>query len=324
MVKAIALLSGGLDSALAIKIMQDQGVEVTALNFVSPFCLCNQKGQCGAALVAKALKVPIKMQNKGEAFYEVIRHPEHGYGKHLNPCIDCRIFILRKAKEMMDEGGFDFVFTGEVLGQRPKSQHKQAMDTIEKESGLFGKLLRPLCAKLLPETDVEKSGLVDRDKLLEIHGRSRRVQLDLVEKFELEGHGCPGGGCLLTDDVFSRKMQDLFDHKEKIETKDILLLKVGRHFRVGENKIIVGRKEEENKFLENAKEKDDSLFLVANDVPGPITLLQGPKSDEVVKLAASLTARYSDADTDEVVVKYDEKEITVSKISDEEIGKIRV
>ncbi|MGA9388765.1 MAG: hypothetical protein WBV70_08085, partial [Candidatus Bathyarchaeia archaeon] len=195
--KALALLSGGLDSTLAVKLVLNQGVDVEAINFVSPFCLCG-KGGCGAAEAARRFNIPLKTMSVGEDYLRVIRKPKFGYGKNMNPCIDCRIFMLKKAKKYAKETGAAFIFTGEVLDQRPMSQHKKTLDLIEEEAGLKGKILRPLSAKLLQETDLEKKGLVNRERLLDIEGRSRRKQIELAEKLGIRDYPCPAGGCLLT------------------------------------------------------------------------------------------------------------------------------
>lgn len=324
--KALALLSGGLDSTLAVKLILDQGIEVVAINFTSPFCLCG-RGGCGAVEVTKKFGIPLKVIHCGEEYLDVIRKPKYGYGKNMNPCIDCRIYMLKKAKEYAQEIGAAFIFTGEVIGQRPMSQHKKALDIIETEAGLKGKILRPLSARLLPKTEAETKGWVEREKLLDIRGRSRKKQLELAERYEINDYPCPAGGCLLTYREFANKVKDLFEHKEKITMKDTLLLKVGRHFRFNKNKIIVGRDEEENKQLRRLKKVDDYSFEVP-DCGSPITILQGPKREEAIEMAARLTVRYSDANENEVVVKFGEekmsKTITVSKLSKEEIEKLRI
>lgn len=326
-IKAVALLSGGLDSTLAVKLMLDQGIDVEAVNFTSPFCLCDQKGRCYAAEVSKNLKIPLKVIPKGEDYLLLLRKPKFGYGSGMNPCIDCRIYTLKKAKEYSKKAGAKFIFTGEVLNQRPMSQHMKALKVIEKEAGLEGKLLRPLSAKLLPVTDAEKKGWVKREKLLAIEGRTRKPQIALARKFNIIDYPCPGGGCLLTYKEFASKVRDLLKHRKHVTMQDMQLLKLGRHFRSGENKIIVGRNEGENNMLLLLKGKSDYVF----DVPGvgsPITLLQDRKTDAAVKLAAQLTAAYSDAKQDKVVVKYGpakpSRKITVKPISRELIEKLRV
>jgi len=324
--KALALLSGGLDSTLALKLILDQGIEVVALNFTSPFCLCG-RGGCGAIGVARQLKIPIKIISSGEDYLKVIRKPKHGYGKNMNPCIDCRIYMLKKAKKYAQEIGASFIFTGEVLDERPMSQHRKALNIIEAEAGLKGKIPRPLSAKLLPKTKAEEKGWVDREKLLDIRGRSRKRQLELAKSYNISDYPCPAGGCLLTYKEFASKVRDLFEHKKKIKMKDILLLKIGRHFRFKKNKIIVGRNENENKQLQDLKNGNDYRFEVP-DCGSPITLLQGPKTEEAIETAAALTAQYSDSEENETVVKFGmekmNRSITVSKLSDKAIEKLRI
>jgi len=325
-IKAIGLFSGGLDSALAVKLVQDQGIEVIALNFTSPFCTCIGEG-CSIANLAKKLDVPIKLMNKGKDYLRIIRHPRYGYGKNINPCIDCKIYILRRAKKYAKEIGAKFVFTGEVLGQRPMSQHYKTLMLIEKESGLKGKLVRPLCAGLMPETEAEKKGWINREKLLTFQGRTRTPQLDLAKKYRIDGFMCGGSGCKLTEKEYSFKLKDLFTHKKRLRIKDVQLLNFGRHFRFGKNKIIVGRHQFDNKNLILLKDKSDIIIQV-KDVMGPTTLLQGPKTKEAIKLAASLTARYSDAKNENIIVRYGtkdlNKEITIHKITEEQISKMRL
>ena len=212
----------------------------------------------------------------------MLRKPKHGYGRNLNPCVDCKIFILKKAKKYAKEIGADFIFTGEVLGERPMSQHGPALKIIAEESGLKGKLLRPLSAKLLPETVAEKKGLVDRNKLLSIQGRSRKPQFELAKEYGITAFPSPAGGCLLTCEEYSKKLRDLFENKKRISMADVALLRVGRHFRLGKNKIIVGRNEAENKFLTANKIQSDFYFELA-DIVGPTTLLQGPKQKSRLK-----------------------------------------
>jgi tRNA-specific 2-thiouridylase len=325
-VKALALLSGGLDSTLAAKLILKQGIDVVAINFVSPFCLC-KKGECGATEAAKQLGVSLKVVNVGGEYLKMVRKPKHGYGRNMNPCIDCRIFIVKKAKKYAKEVGAAFIFTGEVLDERPMSQHPRAMKIIEEESGLKGKILRPLSARLLPETEIEKKGLVDREKLLDIRGRMRKPQIKLAEKFNIKDYPCPAGGCLLTYREYANKLRDLFKHKKRCSMADVSLLKVGRHFRFGENKIIVGRNEAENKVLTAERTRNDYYFEVP-DVGSPITVLQGAKTKDAVRVAAALTAFYSDAKSDRVAVNFGreslEKSIIVSIPSRAEIESLRI
>jgi hypothetical protein len=324
--KAVALLSGGLDSTLAVKLVLDQDIDVEAINFVSPFCLC-RKGGCGALEVAKNLNIPLKTITVGEEYLRIVRKPKFGYGKNMNPCIDCRIFMLKKAKKYAEEMGASFIFTGEVLGQRPMSQHRKTLGIIEKEAGLKGKILRPLSAKLLPPTEVEKKGLISRETLLGIEGRSRKKQIRLAQELKVTEYSCPGGGCLLTYREFTSKLKDLFEHKKRISLKDVRLLKVGRHFRFGKNKIIVGRNEAENGLLLQMKMTNDYCFE-AQDTGSPTTLLQGPKTRTAVKRAAELTAYYSDRKQSVVLVKFGKGELDKSLrtpiLSREKVEKLRI
>jgi len=311
-VKALALLSGGLDSTLATKLILNQGIDVIAVNFVSPFCVC-AKDEDGAAEAAKQLSVPLKVVNVGDEYLKMVRKPKHGYGKNMNPCIDCRIFILKKAKKYAREIGASFIFTGEVLDERPMSQHSRAMKIVEEEAGLKGKLLRPLSAKLLPETVMEKKGIVDREKLLGIRGRSRKPQIKLAEGFNIKDYPSPAGGCLLTCKEYADKLRDLFRHKKRCSMADVSLLKVGRHFRFGENKIIVGRNEAENNLLTAEKARNDYYFEVP-DVGSPITILQGAKTKNAIRMAAALTAFYSDAKSDKATVNFGRESLDKSLI----------
>jgi len=323
--KAVGLFSGGLDSALAIKLVKDQGIEVIALNFVSPFCTCVGDG-CSIAKMAEGLGVKVKLVKKGKDYLKIIRNPKHGYGRNINPCIDCKIYILKKAKQYAKKMGAKFIFTGEVVGQRPMSQHYKTLMLIEKEAGLKGKLVRPLSAQLLPPTEAEKKGWIDRKKLLKFRGRVRRPQLDLAKKFKMDGFMCGGSGCRLTEKEYAKKLRDLLENKKRVRINDIILLKHGRHFRYNENKIIVGKNERDNKILLNLKNKTDYIF----EVPGigsPTTLLKGNKSKEVVKLAAQLTVRYSDSKDKETLVKYGKKlknDIKVQQLSESKIKELMI
>jgi tRNA U34 2-thiouridine synthase MnmA/TrmU len=324
--KALALLSGGLDSTLATKLILDQGIDVEALNFVTPFCLCG-KGGCGAPEVAKELGIPIKIVSAGQDYLRIVRKPKHGYGKNMNPCIDCRIFMLKRAKQYAKKAGASFIFTGEVLGERPMSQHMRALKTIEKEAGLEGKILRPLSARLMKETEAEKKGLVNREELLDIVGRSRKRQFELAKNFMITDYPCPAGGCLLTYKEFADKLKDLFTNKKRVGLKDVQLLKVGRHFRHGANKIVVGRNENENKTLLQVKARSDLQFE-AQGCGSPITLLQGTSKKQSIDIAARLTAYHSDQKTGQVLVKFGRDclmdSVCVSVPSREEVDRLRI
>ena len=322
----MALLSGGLDSALAVRLMLDQGIDVEAVNFASPFCLC-RKGGCGALEVANNLNIPLKTINAGEEYLRIVRKPRFGYGRNMNPCIDCRIFMLRKAKKYARETGASFIFTGEVLGQRPMSQHGKTLGVIEEEAGLKGKILRPLSAKLLSPTEAEKKGFVRREALLGIEGRSRKKQIRLAEELKVTDYSCPGGGCLLTYREFASKLKDLFKHNKRVSLKDVQLLKVGRHFRFGKNKIIVGRNEAENGLLLRTRMANDYCFE-AQGTGSPITLLQGPKTRTAIKRAAELTVYHSDRKQGVVLVKFGKGEFNKSLrtriLSQEEVERLRI
>ena len=326
-IKAVGLLSGGLDSTLAVKLVQDQGIEVTAFNFRSPFCQCNRKGRCEAAEVASKFNIPLKVATANTEYLRMLQNPKHGYGSGMNPCIDCRILLLKKAKQFSKGIGAKFLFTGEVLGERPMSQHRKALEIIEKEAGLEGKILRPLSAKLLPPTEAENKGWVDRTKLPSIKGRSRKPQIALASALGVFDYPCPAGGCLLTEKEFAARLRDLIDHKRNITTRDIAILKVGRHFRSEKNKIIVGRNESENKVLQSL---DDcrQIYLEVQDYGSPVTVLQGRPSKKALDTAARLTARYSDSPSEEVQVSYRKGtvcgSIKVSKMSQDEVAYLRV
>ena len=309
--KAVGLLSGGLDSTLAARVILDQGIEVEALKFTSPFCNCDHGGKCFSAEVAVSLGLKLITIAKGNDYLSVIRNPKHGYGSAMNPCIDCRIYMLSRAKEYAEESGAGFIFTGEVLGQRPMSQHRAALDMIEKESGLQGKLLRPLSARYLPETDVEKKGLVDREKLLDIAGRSRKRQFGLAKEFGISTFSCPAGGCLLTEKNFAARLKDHFAHYDQFTMTDALILKNGRHFRNGEIKVVVGRNEKENEIIGSLAGENDCIFMPIA-VNGPTTLLYGGINDEAMRFAASLTASYSSTEDQNISVSCRGKGINVT------------
>jgi len=301
---AIALYSGGLDSALAILLIQQQNIKVTALTFLTHFgCDITDKSSCGGDPypMAENFGFTIKQVHLGEKFIDIVKTPRYGYGKHMNPCIDCRILMLQEAKKYMELTGADFVFTGEVLGQRPKSQMRNTLNTVNRESGLNGLLVRPLSAKLLPETIPEKNGLLNRDLLLGLSGRSRKPQLELAARFGLEDFASPAGGCLLTDPQYSARLKDLLKHKPNIDVNDINLLRAGRHFRLTENcRLIVGRNEPDNKLIEKYARPTD-ILLEARNTGSPIGLLVGDHDESIIKLAAAITARYCDLKKEPVV-----------------------
>ncbi|MBM4040059.1 MAG: hypothetical protein FJ290_16260 [Planctomycetes bacterium] len=323
-VKAIALLSGGLDSSLAIRLMLDQGIEVEALHFVSIFnATAPEKPSLLRPLrVARQLGVPLVPMRFTAEQLALLRDPAHGFGSQMNPCIDCHMAMLRLAAERMRETGAQFLVTGEVLGQRPMSQRSFVLHQIAKDTGLGGLILRPLSAKLLPPTIPEEKGWVDRERLLDIYGRSRKRQLELARHYALTEHGSPAGGCLLTDPGFAARLRDYFGHLAGAEPdlNDLHLLKYGRHFRLdAATRVIIGRVHRENVTVYTFSRPAD-LLLTTRDAPGPtallrcatvglsdraaeaesarlgkpaVALLRGSESDEHIRTAAALTARYS-------------------------------
>ncbi len=302
--KVVALLSGGLDSQLAIKMMQEQGFDVSAVAIKTPFCDFDCGRGCGFEIREKAddLNVNLKTVYLGDEYIEMLKHPKHGIGAGFNPCIDCRSMMFDAAKKHMEEIGAEFIISGEVLGQRPMSQHAPALRTIEKESDLVGKIVRPLSAALLPETDPEKDGLIKRENLGMIRGRTRRNQLDMAKKYGIENPPNAGGGCLLTEPQFGIKAKDLFSHTENPTINDIDLLKIGRHFRLDEQtKFIVGRNKDENEMIKAIALPGD-ILLEAKDFVGPVSILRGSNAKKHLKFASSVTLRYSDAPNNEQAI----------------------
>lgn len=321
--KAFVMLSGGLDSTLAAKVVLEQGIELVGINFVSIFCTCTSRKKRESGCISEAVEagkklgIPVKTFPKGMDYFKVIENPKYGYGKGINPCIDCRIYMLKKAKELMPTFGATFIVTGEVLGQRPMSQRKHQLEIIERETGLEGLILRPLSAHLLPETLPEKAGIVDRKKLLDISGRTRKRQMELARALSINDYPCPSGGCLLTDKTFAKRLRDLFTYKRNYTMNDLKLLKVGRHFRISpETKIIVGRNEAENRIIESLSE--GYVCLKPMDVPGPSLILDGKFEDVTQEILSALLYRYSDVNGVQelkVILKDSDgvKEITLRK-----------
>jgi tRNA U34 2-thiouridine synthase MnmA/TrmU len=294
--KAIILFSGGLDSILAVKILQKQKVKLLGIFFKSYFFNSEQIKQ--AKLVAKSMKLPLKIIDFSKKQIKIIRNPKYGYGKNINPCIDCRILMFKQAKKIMKEKNFDFIVTGEVLGQRPMSQNKQTMELIEKQAKLKGHILRPLCAKLLEPSIAEKMKWVAREKMFDIRGRSRKKQIELAKKYRIKKYPNPSGGCLLTDPEFSKRLEKLFKVCAKCQNSDIELLKIGRHLWEGNVKIIIGRNEEENKQIKKLAMRADILIEMKN-YTGPLTLIRNYNyskkkiSKAVIEKAKELTQFYS-------------------------------
>ncbi len=329
----IALFSGGLDSALAILLLLRQDIEVTALSFMNHFgCDLSDRSSCGhdPYPVADKFGFTVKMVHLADKFVQIVKDPKYGHGKNMNPCIDCRILMLREAKQFMEIVGADFVFTGEVVGQRPMSQRKPQLNIVARDADLKGKLLRPLSAKLLPPTEVELSGLVDRDRLEAISGRSRKRQIELAEKYGLEDYPNPAAGCLLTDQSYSNRLRDFLAHNEHLSFDDLNLMRVGRHFRLDrETVVIVGRNEEENNKIERYRNKTDWLFE-AIGTGSPVTLLKGPLNDSTIKATAEITARYCrKRDDGQIEISYYQTEdqlqtIMVAPAVETELVKVRL
>jgi tRNA U34 2-thiouridine synthase MnmA/TrmU len=336
--KAVALLSGGLDSNLAVRMMQEQGVEVEAIAVKTPFCDFDCGKGCGHRVKEVAIELGINLKTVyfGEEYLKMLKDPKYGYGSGMNPCIDCRGMMYNAAKEHMEKIGADFIITGEVLGQRPMSQNGNALKIIENETQTNGKIVRPLSFRHLPLTDAEVQGLVKREKLGDIKGRSRRGQLQLAKKYDIADPPNAAGGCLLTDPAFSKRVRDLYDHNKDTppDMNDVELLKIGRHFRLSDTtKLIVGRNKMENEILESLKLDDDIIIEVSNHV-GPTCLLRTKKlSQKEIEIAASTALRYSDSPKDElsnVRVRMgqknddEEKELKINPIEDKILNQMRI
>lgn len=315
--KALLLFSGGLDSILAAKILERQGIQVTALTFESYFFDAKQ-----ARKSAKENRIKIITADFSDNHFDVVKNPKFGRGVGMNPCIDCHLFMIKAARKILKEKKFDFLATGEVLGQRPLSQNRRALELIEKEAGLQRKILRPLSARVLPETEMEKLGLVDCEKLLGISGRSRKEQLLLAKKFGVKFFPTPAGGCILTDKEYSKKLEDLIDRTKKIKASDVALLRLGRHFWTSpvrsnlnknnrldktnyekilasngvKTKIILGRNHEENLALKKMADKGD-LLIDPKNIPGPTALVRGKVDKKninyVINYVTKLLQKYS-------------------------------
>jgi len=324
--KAIALFSGGLDSILATKLISEQGITVVALHFRLPFAVRSRViSEERLRRMAELAGASLVSVDAGDDYYDIVRNPEFGYTRNLAPCIDCLVFMLRKAKELMKELKADFVLTGEVVGQRSFFQNKRSLKQIEKSAGLEGRLLRPLCAKLLEPTIAELTGLVRRERLLEFRGRGRRRQIRLAREFGLMDYPIPGGACLLADKNFAARCRDELEHGT-FEVRDIEMLKLGRHFRLeSKAKVVVGRNEQENHRLEELAAEDD-LVCRPVGVMGPVVVLRSKKKTKKdTEIAARICARYSDALPGQTVkIVCGERELAVKPFKDEDIEPWRV
>ncbi|EJP6473485.1 tRNA 4-thiouridine(8) synthase ThiI [Clostridium botulinum] len=300
MTRALAMVSGGLDSILAAKLIKDQGIDVIGICFRSYFF--NEKN---AEKMTKQIGIPLEVVDFSKAHFEMVKSPKHGYGKNINPCIDCHAMMMRYSGELLKKFNADFIITGEVLNQRPMSQNKASLNVVKKESGYEDKILRPLCAKVLTPTEMELKNLVDREKLLDISGRSRKIQMELAEKWGIIEYPSPAGGCKLTEPNYAKRLKELLKYKENLEERDLQLLKYGRHFRISENcKIISTRTKDEGDIIKNYLSSKDYMFL-ACDYNGSTVVIIGEPSEIDIKLAAEITGRYSKGkDEDKIKVKY--------------------
>ncbi|MBL7158478.1 MAG: tRNA 4-thiouridine(8) synthase ThiI [Candidatus Omnitrophica bacterium] len=296
MSKALGLLSGGLDSILAIKVLEEQGINVTGITFVTPFF-----GPKKAEKAAKTLGIRLIIKNITEEHLVMLKNPRYGYGSGMNPCIDCHGLMLKIAGEIMEREGFDFIFTGEVLGERPMSQNKQSLGIVGKLSGYREYILRPLSARLLEETKPEKEGRVDRSRLLDLNGRQRTRQFEMAEKYGIKDYPNPASGCLLTDPGFSKRLRDLFENEGDVPTGEIELLKAGRHVRMKEGpKIIIGRNEGDNMSLAGIEQSKYYLFAPMG-VKGPYCMIPKNMNAELLDKAALLCVSYCSAQEGEEV-----------------------
>jgi len=322
-VKGIGLMSGGLDSMLAARLLMEQEIEVRGISFVTPFF-----GSEKAEAAARIIGFPLLVRDITMPHLAMVRDPPSGYGKNMNPCIDCHAMMVLEAGRIMEREGYDFIFTAEVLNERPMSQTRSSLNRVANLSGYAGVLLRPLSALLLAETLPEKAGKVDRARLLDIQGRSRQRQFALAAQFGIDDYPSPGGGCLLTDPGFSRRLRDLFEGGPSDDPRYVEMLKTGRHFRIGDGvKAVVGRNHGENQRLLELKGPGDPV-LEAADIPGPVVLLIGDATGYDLEVAAGLCARYSDADRQTVPVIVEsggtERTIDVGPLDEEKIEAIRL
>jgi tRNA-specific 2-thiouridylase len=308
--KAVSLISGGLDSMLATRLIMEQGIHVEGINFFTGFCVeghthaIRKKDKAkpkrnNALWVAEQLGIKLHIVDVIEPYKDVLLNPKHGYGANMNPCLDCKCFMVGQALEWIKQNDFDFIITGEVIGQRPMSQRKDTMPVVQQESGAGDLLLRPLCAKNLPATLPEREGWVDREKLLDFSGRTRKPQMALAKQYGFTDYASPAGGCcFLTDETYSRKLVDLWQAHDSrdYELDDIMLLKVGRHIRPRPNfKLIIGREEGENKYMEGYRKQYSSMRSTSHT--GPLVLIDGQTSDKDIELAARITARFGHGKT---------------------------
>jgi tRNA U34 2-thiouridine synthase MnmA/TrmU len=320
--KGLGLCSGGLDSMLSALILREQGIDVEWVTFETPF-FSSEK----ARNASKITGIPLSIQPITNVYLDMLKAPNCGYGKHMNPCLDCHALMFRLAGKIMREKGFDFMFSGEVLGQRPMSQTRPSLRYVEKNSGADGYIVRPLSAKRLEETIPEKNGLINRDLLLDITGRGRKYQINLAERFGITDYPAPAGGCLLTDKGYSNRLRDLFKCQSQYTKNEFELLKFGRHFRIdAHTKIIVGRTKADNKQITRYLNPDRDIIIKVHRYPGPVAVIPNGATDEMVLLAASMCAGYSKAPGDmpvqvKVQTKAKQVVVTVLGVSPKNFGK---
>lgn len=321
MTKALAMVSGGLDSILAAKLIKEQGIEVIGVCFRSYFF-----SEASAIKMTKQIGIPLIVVDFSPEHFELVKNPKHGRGKNMNPCIDCHAMMMNYAGKLLEEHNADFIITGEVLNQRPMSQNRQALNIVKKESGFANKILRPLCAKNIEPTEMELNGLVDREKLLNISGRSRKPQMELADKWGITEYPSPAGGCRLTEPNYALRLKDLLTFKDEVEEDELSLLRYGRHFRTSDNnKIIVARTKEESEAIKKLINKE-YLSFHATDFSGALVLLDKNGTEEDKILAARMAARYSKGrDEEKVKIKFGiygtklENHIEVEPINDNEL-----
>jgi tRNA-specific 2-thiouridylase len=290
-VRALGLSSGGLDSILSALILRDQGIEVEWISFETPFF-----SSAKARQAAYKTKIPLTTKNITQVYLKMLKNPPCGYGKHMNPCMDCHALMFRLAGTIMKNKGFNFLFSGEVLGQRPFSQTKSSLRYVEKHSSIDGYILRPLSARRLPLTIPEKEGLVNREMLLDISGRSRKPQIKLAEKFGITEYPNPAGGCLITDKGYSARLKDLLGHQNAYTEKELHLLKYGRHLRLDNNtKLIIGRTKQDNEKIIKYHDSSRETVIKIKNFPGPIVLVPAKASKDIIIKASSICAGYSKA-----------------------------
>lgn len=326
MTRALAMISGGLDSILAAKLIKDQGIEVIGICFKSYFF-----GEENAVRMCKQIGIKLEVVDFSKEHFEMVKNPKHGRGKNMNPCIDCHAMMMNYAGKLLEEFEADFIITGEVLNQRPMSQNKQALNTVKKESGFSNKILRPLCALNLEPTEMELNGLVDREKLMKISGRSRKIQMELADKWGIKDYPSPAGGCRLTEPNYSIRLKDAIEVNPDLSPKEIELLRYGRHFRTEDNgRVIISRTGDETALIKKLLTKDDLVFLPKSHT-GAMGIIIGSATEKDKEIACRLVARYSKGrDLEQVTIKFGnngtnfKNELTVKPATEKELEELLI